>query len=176
MAQAPGFGKITFMQFDLIQKTAEELLGLMGLDASVKVKEDKKDKQSLSANGLILVDVEAEDAGIFIGRHGETIQAFQLILNQIVYSELREAGNQEDAWKQIIVNCGDYRQRQEEGLRNLAFSAAARAKETGKPQSLYDLTAAQRRVVHLALSDDLEVTTESEGEGRERRLVVKLKV
>jgi len=70
---------------------------------------------------------------------------------------------------------GDWRERQEEQLVKMASEVAERAKQTGEPQPLYNLTPAQRRVVHLELEKDSEVTTESTGEGNERYLVVKPK-
>lgn len=149
---------------DLVKKTTQELLEKMGLSAQVSVEDDAK-------NEALVVQVDTEDAGIFIGRHGETISSFQLILNQIIASTLREEGKDAE-WPRILVNCGDYRERQEESLRNLAISTAARAKETGQPQSIYDLAPAQRRIVHMTLSEDSMVETRSEGEGRERYLVV----
>ena len=76
-------------------------------------------------------------------------------------------------WNRVVVNVGDYREKEEEYLRNLAQSTAQRAKETGEPQSLYNLKSWQRRIVHMALSEDKDLTTESVGEGEERYLVVK---
>lgn len=144
------------------EQKAQELLNLMAIKASLSLEE--------SANGLV-VNIETEDAGILIGRHGETISALQLILNQIVHNEFREETSE---WQRIIVNCGDYRERQEESLRNLALNTIARVKETGQEQQIYDLTPPQRRIVHMVLSKNPEITSESEGEGRDRHIVVKL--
>lgn len=148
---------------ELVKETASELLKKMGLQAVVSIKEDLE-------NEALIVQVETEDAGIFIGRHGETISSFQLILNQIVASVLREEKGTQ--WPRIIVNCGDYRERQIESLRALALGVADKAKKTGQPQAIYDLTPAQRRIVHMALGEDPLVETKSEGEGRERHLVI----
>lgn len=146
---------------DKIQSTAQTLLDLMGIQGEISVSEDKE-------NEAIVVTVDTQEAGILIGRHGETISAFQLILNQII-------NRGEENWQRILVDCGDYRSRQEESLRNLALSTAEQVKETGEAKALYDLTPAQRRVVHMVLSEDSDIVTESEGEGRERHLVVRLK-
>lgn len=141
------------------EKTAQELLSLMGLTGSMQASEDK-------ANDAVLLQLETEDARVLIGHHGETISAFQMLLGQILRQRTGE-------WKRILVNVGDWRERREETLRNLARSAASRVKETGDAQPIYDLTPSERRIVHMELSDDSEVTTESEGEGRDRHLVVK---
>ena len=145
-----------------IEKMAEKLLELMGTKAKAAVSEDKE-------NEAFVVNIETEEErGLLIGHHGETINAIQAALGMMVRQE-------EGEWKRIIVNVGDWRERQEEQLVKLASEVAERAKQTGEPQPLYNLTPAQRRVVHLELSKDAEVTSESTGEGSERYLVVKPK-
>lgn len=144
---------------ELIKLEAERLLELLGVEGSVEVSQDTE-------NQLYTVQVETDQAAILIGHRGETLGAFQLILRQIVFVR-----NQEPA--QIVVNVGDWRTKREDTLRALAFSAASRAKSTGAPQHLYDLSPSERRFVHMELSEDSEVLTESEGEGRDRHLVVK---
>jgi len=145
-----------------IEKMAEKLLELMGTKAKAAVSEDKE-------NEAFVVNIETEEErGLLIGHHGETINAIQAALGMMVRQE-------EGEWKRIIVNVGDWRERQEEQLVKLASEVAERAKQTGEPQPLYNLTPAQRRVVHLELSKDTEVTSESTGEGSERYLVVKPK-
>jgi spoIIIJ-associated protein len=78
-------------------------------------------------------------------------------------------------WKRISVNVGDWREKQEEYLSEMAKVTAERAKQTGEPQNLYNLSPSQRRIIHIALSEDKEIETESVGEGEERYLVVKPK-
>ena len=146
----------------LIKETAEELLSLMGTKGSVDVSEDKENSQfSVEINTL-------EEAGLLIGRHGDTLNSIQAILSLI----LRQKTND---WVRIVVNVGDWRERQEEYLKNLAKEAALRAKETNEAQTLYNLTPYQRRIVHLELSTDADIETESQGEEEERYLVVKPK-
>lgn len=145
----------------LIKEAAGKLLSLLGVQASVDVSEDKE-------NEAWRVQIETEDAGVLIGHHGETVGALQLLLAQIVYKK-------EDSWQRILVNVGDWRERREETIRGLARAAAQRAKDTGEPQPIFDLTPAERRIAHLELAEDEDVATESEGEGRERQLVVKPK-
>ena len=145
-----------------IEEKANKLLELMGTKAKSTVSEDKE-------NEAFVVNIETEEErGLLIGHHGETINAIQAALGMMVRQE-------EGEWKRIMVNVGDWRERQEEQLVKLASEVAERAKQTGEPQPLYNLTPAQRRVVHLELSKDTEVTSESTGEGSERYLVVKPK-
>lgn len=149
---------------DFIKETEEaisKLLKLLGIKAELGVEEDKE-------NEAIAVQIEAQDPGILIGRHGETIGALQLLLNQVLFQRTGQ-------WRRVLVNVGDWRERRSETLKALAHSAVRRARETGEPQPLLELSAAERRIVHLELSGEDDVTTESEGEGQDRHLVVKLK-
>jgi spoIIIJ-associated protein len=143
-----------------LQKICEELLALMGTKATVKVSFDK-------ANECYLVNVESkEETGLLIGKKGETLLSLQTILGILLKQKTGE-------WERVTVNVGDYLEKEEEYLKNLALSAASRAKETGEPQSLYNLKPNQRRIIHMALAEDKGVVTESVGEGEERYLVVK---
>lgn len=145
-----------------LKKLAEELLGLMSVTAKIDVDFDKE-------NEAFIVNIEAGDmTGLLIGKKGDTLSSLQTILGILFKQKVGE-------WKRIVVNVGDYREKEEDYLRNLALSAASRAKETGEPQSLYNLKPWQRRVIHMALTEDKEVETESQGEGEERYLVVKSK-
>lgn len=147
---------------DLVKKDADELLSLMGSKATVAVEEDKE-------NETFVVNIKTEDeAGLLIGHHGETLNSLQAVLGMILRQKTGE-------WKRILVNIGDWREKQEEYLKDMAKTTAERAKQTGESQNLYNLTAAQRRVIHLTLSEDSEVETESVGEGEERYLVIKPK-
>lgn len=145
-----------------IRKISEKLLELMGTKAKPHVSEDVK-------NDAVVVDIETSDeAGLLIGSRGDTLNSLQTIIGMIFRQKTGE-------WQRILVNISDWRERQEERLINLAQQAAQRATETQEPQTLYNLNASQRRVVHMALAEDKDVETESKGEGRERYLVVRLK-
>jgi len=145
-----------------VEAAANKLLELMGTKAKAEASEDKE-------NEAIVVNIETEEErGLLIGHHGETINSLQAALGMMVREETGE-------WKRVIVNVGDWRERQEEQLVKLASEVAERAKQTGEAQPLYNLTPAQRRIVHIELAKDAEVTTESTGEGTDRYLVVKPK-
>lgn len=149
---------------DIIETTkaiTEELLSALGTEAKTKVSQDKE-------NEALVIQIETDDPGILIGRHGETLNALQIILGQIFYRRVGE-------WRRVMVNVGDWRERREETVRALARSIADQVRETRQPQPLYDLTAAERRLVHLELAEDPQVASESEGEGRERHMVIKIK-
>jgi len=140
-----------------VQKITEELLKLLEVDATVKVSE-KEDNIS------VIVKPEG-DAGLLIGAHGSTLAALQSFINLAIKQKTGE-------WARIVLDIGDWREKQDAQLEELADQAAMRARETGEPQHLYNLSPAQRRVVHMALSKMKDILTESQGEGTGRYLVV----
>ncbi len=146
-----------------LQKIADKLLSLMSTKATAEVVYDK-------ASEAFVVNIEAGDeTGLLIGKKGETLASLQTMLG-ILFKQ------KTDEWNRVVVNVGDYREKEEDYLKGLATTTAARAKETKEPQSLYNLTPGQRRVVHMTLSEDEDIETESVGEGEERYLVVKAKI
>jgi spoIIIJ-associated protein len=101
-----------------------------------------------------------------IGFHGRTLESFQIILGILVF---RKVGS----WVKVYVNVGDYREKREEALMHMAQQAAERVLATGKEVTLAHLSPSERRVVHLTLSGDERIMTESQGDGDGRVLVVK---
>ena len=147
---------------EVAQKLSEELLILMGVDAKIDVSEDKE-------NQALVINISSDnETGLLIGRHGQTLLSFQAAIGMMLKQKLGE-------WIRVVVNVGDWRQKEEEHLKDLAESTAERVRTTGEPQPIYNLTPSQRRIVHLTLSEEPDLSTESEGEGEERYLVVKKK-
>jgi spoIIIJ-associated protein len=146
-------------KIEILKKLTEELFALMKTNATVSVDFNKED-------GVFVVDINAGDeTGLLIGKRGDTLLSIQNILAVIFKQKTGE-------WEKIIVNVGDYRQKEEEYLKNLAKTTVDRAIETGSAQNLYNLKAWQRRVIHMALADNKDITTTSEGEGEERYLII----
>ncbi|MBI3397575.1 KH domain-containing protein [Candidatus Woesebacteria bacterium] len=144
------------------ENLVNNLLEMMGTQAKATCEFDEENK-------VLTVNITTQDeTGLLIGRRGETLNALQMILGIITKQQTGE-------WIRVDVNVGDYRQKQEDYLKNLAKETAQKVKETGEGQPIYNLTPAQRRVVHLELSSDETVETESLGEGEERYLVVRPK-
>lgn len=143
-------------QTQAVQKAAEKLLSLLGLEASVEVASDEEAFQ---------VVVTTEEGGMLIGYHGETLESFQTILSLVASREIGE-------FVRVNVEVGDYKKNRVEYLKHLAVQAKEQALSQNTGISL-SLKPWERREVHLLLQDDEEVTTESMGEGRDRVLVVK---
>jgi len=147
-------------QIETLKDLSTELLSLMSSKANVSVEYDKEGE-------VFVVNIDAGDeTGLLIGKQGDTLLSIQTIIGVLFKQKIGE-------WRNIIVNVGNYREKEEDYLKNLATTTADRAKETGTSQNLYNLKAWQRRVVHMALSEDKSITTESEGEGENRYLVIK---
>jgi len=150
-----------------IQTQAEsflvELLQMLGVTAEVKAEFDKN-----ASDKALKVNIKSSDgAGLLIGSHGSTLTALQSILALTLRQNQGE-------WVPVSLDVDGWRERQDQYLIDMAKQSADRACETGKPQYLYNLSPAERRVVHMALQDEA-VETESEGEGSDRYLIVKPK-
>lgn len=154
-ASAKGSSEAT----EVVKLAAEELLAKLEIDVTVAVE---------LVDDVYQVKVETEESGLLIGFHGETLSSFQLILGLIVYRKLGQ-------WVRVVVEVGDYRARREEQLRVMAQSYAAQVVASGQPLVLPYLPPIERRIIHMALQDNSEVETVSEGEGNLRRLVIKPK-
>lgn len=116
--------------------------------------------------GRVKVRVEDdEDIGLIIGAEGQTISALQYLANRIVARKAK--GN-----VRVHLDAGDYRERQDDSLRQLAWTLADRAKEQGKTQATRPLSSYHRRVVHLALQEDESVQTRSKGDGPLKRVLI----
>jgi spoIIIJ-associated protein len=144
-----------------IQEIAQDLLNRLEVAGVVSVDVDE--------SGAFRVHIDTEETGLLIGFHGRTLESFQIILGMIITKQLGQ-------WERVYVNVGDYREKREEALMYMAQRAAERAIATGRPVELAHLSASERRVIHLTLSGDERVTTESFGEGRDRRLVISPKL
>lgn len=142
----------------VVKSAVEEILSMLGVSATVEVEQGEEKS--------FVVRLETEESGLLIGYHGETLASLQIIAGLVVFRKLGE-------WSRLVIEIGDYRARREEQLRAMAESYATQALATGEPVYMPFLPPIERRVVHLALQDRKDVRTESEGEGRTRRLVIK---
>lgn len=118
-----------------------------------------------SADGEIQVDIHGGDPGKLIGRGGRTLSALEYVVNAVV--------NREGA-EQIRVNIdvGGYKRRRDERLRQTAHRSADLVRKNGEAVELEPMTAAERRVIHMALAEVPGVRTESAGDARDRRVVI----
>jgi spoIIIJ-associated protein len=135
---------------------------LVNFDPSYAVEIARADEQE------ILVDVYGGDPGKIIGRDGRTLQALEYVTNTVLNKG--EGGN-----VRVTIDVGGYKRRRDDRLRDVSEKVAMRVRETGQPFVFKPMSAAERRVIHMQFADDPELMSESEGEGRDRRVVVKLR-
>ena len=106
-----------------------------------------------------------DDSGLLIGREGQTLAALQYVTSRIVSRRM-------EAPVRIQFDVGDYRERQDDRLRELALSLAERVRATGRPCSTRPMSSYHRRLVHMALQDSPDVQTRSSGEGPLKRVII----
>jgi spoIIIJ-associated protein len=133
------------------------IVSALGIDATLDIQEGRD---------TITVTVSGPDVSVLIGRHGQTIDAVQYLLNVIQY---RAYG---DTKKDVVVDADGYRERRRAILEELADDIAARVRETGRAEELEPMTSVERKVVHLRLKEAAGVATTSEGTEPNRYVVV----
>jgi spoIIIJ-associated protein len=132
-----------------------EILSLMGIEAEVLVK-DRPEPQ---------LEIEGQELGVLIGRHGENLIALQQLVSLITTRRSAKT-------VYVAIDIEGYRHRREEQLREIAHRVAGRVRATQQAVTLEPMLAYERRIVHLALQDDRDVRTESVGIDPNRRVVV----
>ncbi|HWC27822.1 MAG TPA: R3H domain-containing nucleic acid-binding protein [Solirubrobacteraceae bacterium] len=147
MSESPG---------QAVRELLERGVEALGLAATVKVEDDGE-----ACTGT----VHGEDLGLFIGRHGQTIDAVQHLAQRV-------AGARSEHGRRIVVDAEGYRERRETILHRQADRAVEDALRYGRPVALDPMTASERRLVHEYLRDHGEVQTYSEGDEPDRHLVV----
>jgi spoIIIJ-associated protein len=134
----------------------DKVMDAIGLDGTVDFTEDE---ESITCN------VSGSDLGIFIGRHGQTIDAVQYLANIISFRGL-------EGRKRVIVDAEDYRQRRTESLKTMAERAVSELEKGLAEYELNPMSAAERRIIHIYLQDREGVETASEGRDPFRRVVI----
>ena len=138
----------------------QHILRYMNIHATVQVR--STEPLTLNIHGI------NENLGLLIGRRGETLAALQLLVSLIVSHRTRHR-------MRIIVDAENYRERREENLRSLALRVAQQVRNYRRSIALEAMPPHERRIVHIALADSKDISTESIGEGEERRVVISLK-
>jgi len=140
-----------------MREVLERITSGVGVRCTVEVAEDDE---------AVTLSMTGDDLGLLIGRHGQTIDAIQYLVNALAY---RAYG---DGRKDVMVDAAGYRERRRETLELLALRSAERAQASGEPVELEPMTSIERRIVHLCLQDRPGVGTRSEGEEPYRYVVV----
>ena len=137
-----------------------EILGRMGFEATVEASENEE---------KVSLEVKGPDSGLIIGKKGQTLDALQHLVAKVVF---RGKEGTPEAGKPIQVDTEGYRQRRIESLEAMARRMAEKVVATRRPLEVDPMSPADRRVIHMVLANVAGVTTRSEGEGMDRRLVI----
>lgn len=140
-----------------VRELVERIVAGLGLRCRIDVSEDEEE---------VTASLTGSELGLLIGRHGQTIDAVQYLVNAIV------SRGQPEGRKRVVVDAAGYRERRRSLLESLAVRSAERAKATGEPVELEPMSSVERRLVHVRLEDYPGVTTRSEGDEPNRYVVV----
>lgn len=152
--------KLSKKELKEIEEAVEKLLSLLEIEGTFELspKETHLD-----------ISLETKDTGMVIGYHGEGLDALQLIFSLIISKKIGR-------YIRISIEVDDYKKNRTQYLEKLAEQTKAKVLEENKEQALFSLKPWERRIVHLYFQNDEQITAESEGEGKERVLVIKPKV
>ena len=149
-----------------VAKVAKEVME--ALIKSMRIAADVSVTQSATDDLPVTLDIEGDDLGVLIGRRGQTLASLQYIVRLIVAEKLK-------AWVPINVDIAGYKKRRYESLQNLALRLAEQVKRSRRLITLEPMPADERRIIHLSLADNPDVTTQSMGEGDMRKVAILLK-
>ena len=152
-------------------ETLRQILGHMGVQAAIEVNEPEDDEDEEDDESPLVLNIRSDDQGLLgllIGRRGETLAALQLLVSLVVS---KQTGHREH----VIVDAEGYRARREANLRSMAMRVANQVRRSGQPVALEAMPPNERRIIHMTLAETGDISTESTGEGDQRRVVVSLK-
>lgn len=151
---------MTEQEVTQVRILAEQFFTLLHVTATVSIE--------VSDDEALRVDVQGEQLGALIGHHGETLYALQLLLSVLVN---RTVGR----WVPVSLEIGDWRAQREAWLQDMVQKVTEQVRSSGYPHALPPMYPVERRMVHMYVGEYPEFISESEGEGSDRRVIIKLK-
>ena len=143
----------------VVTEILDTLLGLLGVTGKVEV---------ISDEIPLALDIKGDDLGILIGRRGQTLACLEYITKLIVVGRLK-------TWLPLSVDVAGYKERRRDSLQRLALYLAEQVKSRRNSITMEPMPADERRIVHLTLADNPDVTTHSIDEGEDRKVVILLR-
>ncbi len=147
---------VTKESIELGQEAIQKMINLITDDANVSYETDRD---------RLLLKVTGGNSGILIGRKGQTLEAMQFLADKIV-------NRKSEARVRVKVDIEGYMEARKTNLIQLAHKMADKAKKTGRPATINQMSGQDRRIIHLALKEDPRVRTQSKGDGYYRRLII----
>jgi spoIIIJ-associated protein len=142
-----------------VQELIEKLFSLLEIDGTFVLEENEE---------ILDVILQTKDTGMIIGYHGEVLESLQLILSLVIAKKLGK-------FMRVSVEVDGYKKNRTDYLQKLALQAKEKALTEDREQVLMSLKSWERRIIHLMLQEDEQVTSESSGEGKERVLIIRPK-
>jgi len=139
----------------------DNFLTAMGVDAVSTISKPPDDSPNTQ-----LIEITGDDSGLLIGRRGETLRSLQFMMNLL----LNRKPDQVDG--RVMLDVEQYRHRRTQVLRGLALRIADRVTRSGRSFTLEPMNPSERRAIHVALADHPKVTTQSLGEGEDRKVTI----
>ncbi len=115
--------------------------------------------------GDLYLEIKGDEGGILIGKHGRTLESFQMLINRMVNKRLKEP-------VRVVLDIAQYKKRRAESLAKMANRLGENAKRTGKSIIIGPLNAHDRRIIHITLKEDPALKTESLGEGEMKKMKI----
>jgi len=139
-----------------VTQVVQTLLDLLGVSARLEV---------VSSELPIGLNIVGDDLGILIGRGGRALASLEYVAKLVVMGRLK-------VWVPLAIDVGGYRKRRRDSLQKLALYLAEQVKSRGRAITMEPMPAHERRIIHLALANNPDVTTRSIGEGENRKIVI----
>ena len=162
MGAAPAKVKVTYIlkPLEAARNFIETLMADLEIQAEIQIHDD--------GNGESLITIEGEGASVLIGHHGDTLEAFQYLVNLAA----NKKDDEDRQYTRITVNIENYREKREETLRKLASKMAAKVKKSGRNIALEPMNAYERRIIHAEIQKIEGVSTNSVGSEGNRRVII----
>lgn len=135
-----------------------ETVRLMGIEGELSAYADEE---------ALMIRINSSSKGVLIGYRGETLDALQYITSLVTNKNRRESG-----YRRVTVDTEGYRKKREATLTGLARKVASQVRSSGRAKALEPMNPYERRILHSALQNNPHVSTHSEGEEPNRRVVV----
>ncbi len=155
---------INAVEVDYAATIVDDLLRILDIETEISIREPLTPGDGLGSV-LAVIDIKGEDLGLLIGRRGDTLIALQYLVNLMLGRKYPGRGG-------VTIDVEHYKHRNEERIMNMAQRMGDRVRETGNAITLEPMSAAERRLVHVAFADDPELETNSIGEGENRKVVI----
>jgi spoIIIJ-associated protein len=151
--------KLTAKDLKTIEKAVKELFATLEIEGGFELSETEE---------AIDIVMDTKDSGMVIGYHGEGLESLQLIVSLMIAKKIGK-------FIRVSIEVDGYKKNRTEYLERLASQMKDRALEENREQVVESLKSWERRIVHMLLQEDDQVTSESAGEGRDRVLIIKPK-